>query len=519
VTSSSQKYFPEILPFSRLRALVLSLSALCNLAIAAFAGVGLRGTDQYWYATNLIMAKEGSGFRSNSLFPSAYFPAINDQGFLLPPFVHNIPVSYLAAAVNQVVADPYMSWLALNTALCFGTALILYSLALRLWTANWATFVASVTLIFPHSVWFGLNALSEQFIIFLISLLVWSILRAVGGEGRYVWLASLCIYVLALSRDNHILLFFVFAIYLIILRKWNRLSNFELSAPFILLSMAYILTRFSIPSYPSGGVLGAISSGTETISNRFPIMSSYYDPSFVAPISEIAMKVSNNIVLALLPASSLELLLETLPILLLLIGVSMAPRTKIWFTINFWSISFFAVYLATSVVFQAQSRYAVIFVSVSIIYGALIVRILTRNLRRGTKTVIAAVVFLGLVIPSVAMALYYRTSAALDAYDLQEIAGRFSDMQNSNTLLVDLDVRVTQKIGFAIAPSAVIIVDSGSLGQCLTPDFLNHYRISSIIGPPNMTWASASELLCAPSGQPWQPSELVIEGDGYQLFR
>jgi hypothetical protein len=505
--------------FSLIQVLALSVSALGNLSIAVFAGIGLRGSDQYWYAANLVMVKAGRGFVSNSLFPSAYLPLAPGSEASLPPFVHNIPVSYLAVGLNQIIADPYFSWLTLNTALCFGSALILYSVAFRLWGANWATFVASVTLLFPHSIWFGLNALSEQFIMFLVSLLFWAILRAAESQGRYVWLASLCVSVLALSRDSHILLFFALAVYMLMLKKWGRSSNLNLSVSIFLLLSIYVPLKSLMPSYPNGGILATISVGTETALQKFSNMSPFYDPSFVAPISEIAAKFLKNFAYALLPQTPMEVLIETLPIFLLLVGVLTAPRTETRLAINFWAISLFATYLAMSVIFQAQSRYAVIFVPFAIVYGAMIMRSWAGRRNPTAKAVIAAGVLSGLVLSSAAMGLYYRTSAGVDAQDMREIARSFSKAPISYTLLVDVEIDATLKIGYAVAPSTVIIFDSKNRQDCLSPDVLDNRKITSIVGPPNMTKTSLDGLFCSPRARAWQYTVLQIGGETYHHFR
>jgi hypothetical protein len=132
--------------------LAAALAALMILVIASATGV--RGTDAYWYVSEVRAAGEGDP-RANSLFPGLIQ---SDPDYLVErPFIHDTALPHLLGPLGTLIGA-YNTWLVFNL-LCVGAAAaLIYATALRVGkdregTVELATLSSAAFVMLPITFW------------------------------------------------------------------------------------------------------------------------------------------------------------------------------------------------------------------------------------------------------------------------------------------------------------------------------------------------------------------------------
>ena len=180
------------------------------LAIAAFGAVvvlltvlaasgGVRGTDQYWYVSDVEMLVRDHANVGNTLFPVAL---LGSSPVLPPPFIHNVLSTYLAA-VPALPLGPFGGWLALNLFATLATAALIY-LAARTVAAPWASLLCAILYpLLPLTFWYSTQPLAEASTSVFAALSIY--LLAVAGSRTVRWIALVAaLGLLYLSRESYL---------------------------------------------------------------------------------------------------------------------------------------------------------------------------------------------------------------------------------------------------------------------------------------------------------------------------
>ena len=486
---------------------------LCWVGLAAaYVGMvmwgarGLQGSDQYWYASDLAMQAAGKGLASNWITPAVWLDSAWSPENLPPP-VHNIPVIHLASLINGLVPSPYTAWLIVNLAMGLASALLTYFVSSKVLKPAAATLAAGLLLFSgPFVIWFAMNALAEQ------SIMLWSLILIAGSvvfvrrPGQGVVLMAGGTVLLAASRESFILLVPAAAILLATLirrdnGRWRYLVGYLLAA-LVGIAAADLL----LPSYP-----------IFNLDNMLMVHSSgdYLGLGWYLPFSDVKVPFDAGIFLSkmvsqagvgLIPSGPSDILGETIPILVLVLGVILAPRSRIFNILRYWGVVMFGLYLVTSAVFQSQYRYITPVVPIAIILAvAAGDRLLSPEARIarwffavGSLTAMAGV--------SAFIAQAYAAGVQSDKTAYAALKSRIDgEVQRGGSVLVlddaengrpqPLDATSLQALGYLSAPDLLIFGPTAP-GSCIPNELVARWDIEYVLSGSEVAEQQLIQSFC-----------------------
>ncbi|TFC29358.1 hypothetical protein E3O25_05455 [Cryobacterium sp. TMT1-3] len=336
-------------------AIVVAGVFIVNVVVNA---IGLRGSDQYWYVGYMPMLEATGLPVTNAIYPSA---ALLFSPDVLPPRMHNIPVTYLVGWVHGAGFTDYQAWVLVDAVFAFVIAAGLYLIAKKM-GLKFPILSSIFFLSFPFTLWFTLNALAEM------SLALGSILLLFGTilvtrlrrTPRQVALISLfCVasgtVLMIYTRDNYFLLipaqiyFAIWACRKLGVRWFWALPSLGFTG--VLVGVKSLI----LPSYPHAGPISQLMAGTRSEPGQ---MTSYYnlDQSDFS-LGEFVEKAMAGLLAGVLPSSVSEVITESFILAIAIISIFVWRGRDGSKMIIFWSSVVLAIYLATSAAFQAQNRY------------------------------------------------------------------------------------------------------------------------------------------------------------------
>ena len=180
------------------------------LAVAAFgivvvalnavaASGGIRGSDQYWYASDVDSIVRDHVLTTNTVLPVGL---LGPNPVVPAPFIHNILSTYLAA-IPATVLGAVNGWIALNLVATLATAILIY-LTARRFAARWAALICAVAYpLLPITLWQSSQPLAEASISFFAMLFVFCV--ALAGTTILRWLAvAVAAGLLYLTRQSYL---------------------------------------------------------------------------------------------------------------------------------------------------------------------------------------------------------------------------------------------------------------------------------------------------------------------------
>ncbi len=486
--------------FSRMKQLPLSAllwaaAVVAHVLIVVFGAQGLRGSDQYWYAADLVMGRLTGMPASNSIYPLVWSAPQLWSPDALPPPIHNIPIVYISSLFNSLFADEYATWVTLNTILAVASSLLLFWLAQRITSSMVAAFVAALFLLSPQTTWFSLNALSEQFIVFLALVIV-------AGSAlltRKPWLGLLFMaaatILLVASRENFLVilpleLFFIGFLMRKKLLRWREALTFTLAV-----ALGLVAIRTALAPYPSSGWKGALTIGTP---REFGSMSAFFFSDPHPSFEQLVSKAGQNFVKAIVPANPQDVFFETLTVVLLVVGVIFIRKTARAHVMIFWGLAFFAIYLATCVVFQAQSRYIAAVTPLAILLAVVGAKefLELRHVRPRSRALLAGATLLITVVFSLILTWEYRTSSVAETSTMQATKAETSTWNDGGVLSLNLPLGSTIELGYAVAPNLVLVDVESPSQPCLTEDLASHWNLRHVVAPIGTTVDDVRAILC-----------------------
>lgn len=148
---------------------LLVFLSIIVLALVVYGAKGVRGSDQYWYVTDVIKLVENEPLVTNN-----YFPGVMLREGAIPVenhIMHNSPMLHIVGlfATSDTV---YRSWISLNVFFHYTVAACIFFLALRFTSESTATAVTALYLVSPIGIWQTINPLLEMYFSVLVALQV-----------------------------------------------------------------------------------------------------------------------------------------------------------------------------------------------------------------------------------------------------------------------------------------------------------------------------------------------------------
>ena len=145
------------------------LLILVWLSLFFYASGGVRGSDQYWYVSEVRAVMAGDP-RTNSLWPHFL---LGDPNYIESrPFIHQGAMPYIIASLGGVL-DPYRAWIAFNL-IAAGLGAWLISTSLRQLDAGprVAGIAAILYLLIPATLWYASQPLVETTVALLSAAMI-----------------------------------------------------------------------------------------------------------------------------------------------------------------------------------------------------------------------------------------------------------------------------------------------------------------------------------------------------------
>lgn len=462
------------------------LSGIVFLAFSIRFGKGVRGSDQYWYVSDVLLGQLTGRPRSNAIYPSALESNLFSPESLPPP-IHSVPATYLANYMNHVVQDPYMSWLYLGLVLAISSAFLVYKISVIFVSSNLALLASALFLLTPQNLWLTLNPLMEQSVVFATLLLMYS---SVATPQKFVHLGFMIVgtSILVASRPNYLLIAVGVLAIMYLNRRQVKFS--ALRAAIYLLgsgALTYALGS-ALGHYPTHGITGALASNSPSAEPGVGNMGGFFSPPQVPPLADILTKGINNISSALFPSSVADILLSLAPILLLIIGTLLLRRTKLNASLIVWSFTLLLVFFFTVFFFQFQSRYAAPLVPLTIIIWVVLLyqRDLTsKNTRskfqRPLLITSTFMLILFLASSSTLIGGYYQTSERVSQERISLLSAELESEYGESTIFVTTDIALQTEIGYSTIPSAAIFTLPNGGSSCVSRELITRWNVQKVV--------------------------------------
>lgn len=446
----------------------------------AWAAKGLRGSDQYWYAADLINAGP-IGDASNHLYPSFSLPAVAADAHDLPPRIHGVPVTWAAEALFNLGASDYHAWVIVNTLLALGTAALCYWAATMLGLGRVAAWAPALFLSFPLTTWLTLNALAEMSVAFFASLLLVGVVAAERTGARWgLLMGAVASGLLFWTRENFVLIIICFLIYCAWLHR-RQGWPFPPVALAGTVAAAFVITRsFVFPKYPTGGLEAALMvSAPGTQGN----MDLYYGPVDFQ-LGPFLDKLVSGALSALVPSGAVEMVTE-LPLVLGVAGATI----MLWKSVDtrvllVWLVVMSGAYVATCMLYQAQNRYIYVLAPITSVAVALVLGSAARVRSRRSATWVpaaCALAVLGFVAGSALMAHQYRAGSVEETRSIAALQDSLATTQGA--LLSTGNSAATISVAYAAAPRAVLVADPALNTAEEVALLLAHWSPRVVVGP------------------------------------
>jgi hypothetical protein len=187
-------------------AVYLAITA-AYLVLAVYAAAsGPRGSDQFWYISDVTTLMAGSPPYTNVIYPGTM---IREK---MPPeatpFVHHTLTLYLAAALGTILGGAYPGWIAMTMMATLAAAWLVSRVVKRLADEPAALWAFAIFLLWPTVFWQSVNMLQEGFFVLFVAAIVYLFLRLRQTVWHYL-LLELLLLVAALCSPFFVPLLFL----------------------------------------------------------------------------------------------------------------------------------------------------------------------------------------------------------------------------------------------------------------------------------------------------------------------
>lgn len=460
------------------------------LTLIAWGARGLRGSDQYWYATDLVMKRETGSAVSNFISPIVW----SSPGWSpdrLPPPVHNIPVVHAAMTIDRLLNAEYLSWIVTNAMLAVGSTVLVYFIAQSLVSRTAATVAAALLLLSPQTIWYTLSPMAEQANVFFSMLLVWGTLQTQKRPWLGVVVMSGAAAMLVASRVNMFLVI-PLGVVLCAVMAARKMVRWRIMWSFLGLSTCtYLFVSALLPQYPWKGISTVLALNTPADVNQLNWRLAFTVPEVELPWSTLLDKALSQLPYSIIPTSGADLITVTWALIALVFGLIAAPRQRNASLIKYWAVGFFGIYWVTSSLFLPQFRYAAPVTPLALILAiAGAERVIGPN-RPRVLTVVAVTSGAAVTAASIVLTLGYRSSAEADIATLAAAKRMLATLPPGSTLYLETsdhgsDVPSGQRLAsmqlsYTAAPRLVLPVVPSDPTPCVPTEVVNSWNVTSIL--------------------------------------
>ena len=327
------------------------------VAISLVSGVGVLGADPYWYAGDLSMLKATGEATTNAILPSTFLDSSVSPGHL-PHWVHNVPFTHAVSWFRMGFGSSYSALLISNIVLALATAFLILLISRK---AGLRSPVASAVLFltFPLTMLLTLNAYSEMLLAFAAAMTVYGgqLVESKARGSLGLGIAGGGVALLYFSRENFILALPAFVLFCLWAARDADGRFHPLRAiPFPLLILTAAATKgWLLPTYPNAGLNSLLMSSTSQNPSNMTAYHSTHTVSF--SLTPFLSKIGTGLYEGVVPASIIELIVETAVVVVVVLGVLVLRRTPGMWSLTYWSVTFLGIYIATEAAFTTQNRY------------------------------------------------------------------------------------------------------------------------------------------------------------------
>ena len=466
-----------------------AISLILFLGNVVFGSVGLRGSDQYWYAGDLRMTRITGHAVTNAIYPSVTELSAHTSTSGLPVRIHNLPVTFLASLVHQAGASDYLAWVYVNVLIALLIAVGVNVVARS--QRYSAAYIAPVLFLsFPLTLWLSINALADMSLALgscLLMLGATLVSKTVRGEGRKVSIGLLIIALGSLlmfyTRDNYVLLFPAFALFTFWVCRLHK-ERWLWAAPILgITAFLAVLKPLLLPQYPvSGRLLALLMVGTPSDGGG---MTQYYrrDAGPFSP-SEFTTKAMTGLRDALLPQGVSELITESSIIVIVIVALLVFRKDRSTQVLRFWMAVVGAIYLITAAGFASQNRYIFTLVPFVAVFGAglwdrigsVTPRVLANGLRLG------AVAFLIVCVSgSFLAARTYRMEAPTEVAQISRLITRLAG-EPSGSVLAVVQTSMLLPLTYAAVPRPVLAMNPRINSSAEAALLIKTWKVRVLVG-------------------------------------
>jgi len=467
---------------SVLAPLLLATSLVSYTALVFFAAVGIRGTDQYWYAGDIRMIDATGSVVTNHLYPSFTLAAQSGPAATLPPPIHNLPVTRLVSVVHDLGISDYQSWVTVNVFLGVLAAALLYVTARILDLGAASCWAPALFISFPLTQWLSLNALSEMALALAVSVILSG--SALAERRTSLWgvgLVAVGVVFLIWSRENFVLVLPSFLLYCVWLWRRRGMRLVVLILPVTMVLLLAGLRNALFPHYPTQGLVGTLMLGAPGAQSTMDYL--YRDLVFSTP--QFAQKLLTGLLASFTPSGLVELLTELPVVLAAAFSLWALRRERVLIGLRYWVVVFSIIYVATFMVFQTQNRYIYVLVPAVCLASAAAIGLLAKERSNVTRMRLAALAG-GMVMVFLAgsgvLAWQYRKEATVQAAVIQQLSSSLETQTSGPLLAVGQDVATMIPIAYAALPRSVLVVDSKLNSVSEASDLLRRWKVTYVLG-------------------------------------
>lgn len=470
---------------------MLSLSAITYVVLALASVTSVRGSDQYWYASNLEALQLGRGLASNAIYPIAWMGKTDFSVDVWPQPIHNIPVVHLAAALSSLLpAHTHLVWVITNVSVSLVGSWLLYRIGLTVASPNLAAVGASLFLLAPASLWWTMNALAEQSVVALGIVYCWALILSIKHSLSGLSIAVLSAIALCLTRPTFLLL--ALTTLAVIVSRAGTKNRWTLGLTAAAATAgAWAVLRPLFESYTSWPPSRVIAIGTSAEGAEFGWYSWYAGLEPTLSWHVLQEKVLSGLSTMFVPANPYDLFLKTLVLLLLAYALVWRSRDERIWEIQVVGASLLTIYILTSLLFASNVRYlAVAFPTALLLTVVRLGRLdfLPFQLRvpwnlNHLKAALTVAVFVIFLFVDVFLVAHYRTEARKDGAVIAKAQAALNASPGS-ILAVGLarpDEKAMLELGYAALPKPVLFTEPLIQDWCPPDQVLTAWEVDAVM--------------------------------------
>jgi hypothetical protein len=426
------------------------------LAIVWFGASGVRGTDQYWYVTDVESLIDGRGVQTNEIYPVS---VRHDVVTSPRPFVHNRLNLYIVA-LPALLLGAYNAWIVVNVVSSLLTSVLLFYTVIRVTRSDTIALTTAVTyLLLPLTLWLTTQPLVEASTAPLVALAVYLYVTANAAFWRWALLMLIAALLAYCHEDLVLPLPLIPFAYLLHVRPLHYRGLMGAAGLLALGGGLWLLGRSMFEPYLSVTYWHVLTSpGPEDMNwffdlNPQPLSISAILAKAVKGLEAQLTRIDTGYLLFYLPFN----IMAVAPLVLLLRG----GRGEVA-RVGVAGLVVLALHLTTAIVVQNQFRYLLIATPPMLVaVGVLVARTDWFLTLRLTRAVYLAAMLI-LAPPCVALAWHSHDEGILERDASDNLAIAFKETVPANdTVMAAVDLQSGfkyQRLGYVLRPRRAIFV-------------------------------------------------------------